>query len=231
MTIGDIIDKLLGLFGVAPKTQRQLIKRIAETSHKIADMEEDRNGIMRTNTAIGERIADLKRQLQVEANSHNQDLLMDQIDELKKEFDRKQSLAQQKTGNITAQRAIRAKLEQLLEQARHGADSIEIEMLMERVEDMVEQQGEVEKAADKLDNIGRKKERGGKVTAKEDAARAARRAAMLGTSTASPAPMPEVTPVDDSARAARRAAMLEASPSTDAKSQANSVAEGSVAVG
>ena len=200
MRSGDIIDKILGLFGVAPKTQRQLLKRIAATTRKIAEMEEERNGIMRTNTAIGEKIADLKRQLQVETNPHNQDLLMDQIDELEKEFGRKQALAQQMTENISAQRAIRAKLEQLLEQARHGADPVEIEMLMERVEDMVTQQDEAVKAADKLDNTGRKA-RGGKATAKDDAARAARRAAMLGTAapatpaaTVSAAPAAPATP-------------------------------------
>ena len=121
MTIGDIIDKILGLFGVAPKQQRVLMRRIDATTRKIAEMEEERNRIMRTNTAIGEKIADLKRQLQVETNPHNQDMLMDQIDELEKEFDRKQALAQQMTENITAQRAIRAKLEQLLEQLRGDA--------------------------------------------------------------------------------------------------------------
>ena len=156
MTLGDIIDKILRLFGVAPKQQRELMNRIADIARKIADMEEERNGIMRTNTVIGEKIADLKRQLQVEANPHNQDLLMDQIEELEKEFDRTQTLAQQKTGNIAAQRAIRAKLEQLLEQLRHGADPVEIEMLMEKVEDMVEVQIATGKAIDKLDKTGRK---------------------------------------------------------------------------
>ena len=195
MRSGDIIDKILGLFGVPPKLQRELLKRIADTTRKIAEMEDERNTILRTNTAIGEKIADLKRQLQVETNPHNQDLLMDQIDELEKELDRKQALARQKTENITAQRAIRAKLEQWLEDARHGADPVEIEMLMEQVEDMVTEHGEAMEAVDKLDNIGRKKARGGKATAKDDAARAARMAAMLGTAApAAPAAPATATP-------------------------------------
>ena len=224
MTIGDIIDKILGLFGVAPKQQRVLMRRIDATTRKIAEMEEERNRIMRTNTAIGEKIADLKRQLQVETNPHNQDMLMDQIDELEKEFDRKQALAQQMTENITAQRAIRAKLEQLLEQLRHPADPIEIGMLMESVEDMIKQQNEAGKAIEELDNTGRKKARSGKATAKEDAARAARRAAKLGTTSAAPA-------TDDAARAARRAAKLGTQPSAEAEAPATPAGEGTVSVG
>lgn len=231
MRPADIIDKFLRLFGVPPKTQRGLKKRITDSTRKIADMEEERNGIMRTNSVIGEKIADLKRQLQVETNPHNQDLLMDQIDELEKEFDRKQALAQQKTGNITAQRAIRAKLEQLLEQARHGADPVEIEMLMENVEEMVTQQIEAGKAVDKLDNTGRKKAHSGKATAKEDAARAARRAAMLGTVSATPEPAPAAPATDDAARAARRAAMLGIPSTAEAESPATPAGEGTVAVG
>ena len=231
MTLGDIIDKILRLFGVAPKQQRELMNRIADIARKIADMEEERNGIMRTNTVIGEKIADLKRQLQVEANPHNQDLLMDQIEELEKEFDRTQTLAQQKTGNIAAQRAIRAKLEQLLEQLRHGADPVEIEMLMEKVEDMVEVQIATGKAIDKLDKTGRKKAHSGKAAAKEDAARAARRAAMLGTASATPASASAAPAADDAARAARKAAMLGTPPPADAKSHAAPVGEGAVSVG
>ena len=231
MTIGDIINKFLKLFGVAPKQQRALMNRIEDSTHKIADMEEERNGIQRTNTAIGEKIADLKRQLQVETNPHNQDLLMDQVDELERELNRKQALAQQKTANITAQRAIRAKLEQLLEQARHGADPVEIEMLMEHVEEMVTQQAETGKAVDILDNTGRKKTHSGKTTAKEDAARATRRAAMLGTASAAPAPAPAAPSADDAARAARKAAMLGTPPSAEARSPATPVGDGTVAVG
>ena len=231
MTLGDIIDKILRLFGVAPKQQRELMNRIADIARKIADMEEERNGIMRTNTVIGEKIADLKRQLQVEANPHNQDLLMDQIEELEKEFDRTQTLAQQKTGNIAAQRAIRAKLEQLLEQLRHGADPVEIEMLMEKVEDMVEVQIATGKAIDKLDKTGRKKAHSGKAAAKEDAARAARRAAMLGTASATPASASAAPAADDAASAARKAAMLGTPPPADAKSHAAPVGEGAVSVG
>ncbi len=224
MRSGDIIDKILGLFGVPPKVQRKLLKRIADTTRKIAEMEDERNGITRTNSAIGEKIADLKRQLQVETVPHNQDLLMDQIDELEKELDRKQALSQQKTENIAAQRAIRAKLEQLHEDACHGADSVEIEMLMEQVEDMVTEHGEAVEAVDKLDNVGRKKARSGKATAKEDAARAARRAAKLGTTSAAPA-------TDDAARAARRAAKLGTQPSAEAKAPATPAGEGTVSVG
>ena len=185
MTLGDIIEKLLGLFGVAPGPQRKLSGKIGVVSQKIAEMEEARNAIIRTNTAIGERIADLKRQLQVETNPHNQDLLMDRIEESEKELDRKQELSRQMGENITAQRAIRARCEQLLEQLRHGADPAEIEMLMERVEDMNDMREEVGAKVDALDSVGRKPrtERSAK---KEDAARAARRAAMLGTAATSP---------------------------------------------
>ena len=156
MTLGDIIQKILGLFGVAPARQRQLVARIDSVKQKIAEMEENRNTIMRANKAIGDKIAELKRQLQLETNPNNQDLLMDQVDELEKEFERKRMLAQQMGENITAQRAIRAKCEQLLEQARHAADPAEVEILMEQVEGML---GERETAGmvGKLDDMGKKK--------------------------------------------------------------------------
>ena len=180
MTLGDIIEKILGIFGVKPARQRHLIARIDSVKQKIAEMEENRNTIMRANKAIGDKIAELKRQLQLETNPNNQDLLMDQVDELEKEFERKRSLAQQMGENITAQRAIRAKCEQLLEQVRHAADPAEIEMLMEQVEDMLGERNETAEKVGKLDDMGKKK-RAAKDTRSEDAARAARRAAMLGT--------------------------------------------------
>lgn len=186
MTLGDIIEKILGLFGVKPGSQRKLEKRIAAVKVKIVEMEEDRNKLMRINTAIGEKIADLKRQLAVETNVANQNMLMDQIDELGKELERKEAQAQQRGENITTQRAIRAKCEQLLEQLRHGADPVEIEMLMEEVEYMDGRRIETVEKVDKLDNMGRKT-RNAKTAAKADAAHAARMAAMLGTAAAAPA--------------------------------------------
>ena len=194
MTLGDIIEKFLGLFGVAPGPQRKLTNKISSISIKIAEMEESRNTILRTNTAIGEKIADLKRQLQVETNPHNQDLLMDRVDEAEKELERKVQLSRQMGENITAQRAIRARCEQLLEQLRHGADPAEIEMLIERVEDMNDARNEAGNKVKELDGAD-KKSRSGKSAKDEDAARAARRAAMLGTAApAAPAAPATATP-------------------------------------
>ena len=193
MTLGDIIEKILGLFGVKPGPQRKLEKRIAATRDKILEMEEDRNKLMRENTKIGEQIAELKRQLAVETNATNQKMIMDQVDELERDLERKEALAQQRGENITTQRAIRAKCEQLLEQLLHGADPVEIEMLMEEVEDMVEKRvGTIEKV-DKLDGMGRKA-RSGKAAEKDAAEHAARMAKMLGTTGATPAPTPASAP-------------------------------------
>ena len=136
MTFGDIIEKFLGLFGVPPGNQRALSKRIKVLKKKIIEMEEDRNDKNRVISAIGEKIADLKRELQVESNPQTQDLIMDRIEEAEKDLERKKELSRQMGENITAQRAMRARLEQLLEQLRHGADPAEIEILMEKVVDM-----------------------------------------------------------------------------------------------
>ncbi len=197
MTLGDIIEKFLGLFGVAPGPQRKLMNKISTISTKIAEMEESRNTILRTNTAIGEKIADLKRQLQVESSPHNQDLLMDRVDEAEKELERKVQLSRQMGENITAQRAIRARCEQLLEQLRHGADPAEIEVLIERVEDMNDVRNETGDKVKTLDGVG-KKSRTGKSAKDEESARAARRAAMFGTAApaapAAPAPAAPATP-------------------------------------
>ena len=186
-------------------------------------MEENRNTIMRSNNAIGEKIADLKRQLQVETNPNNQDLIMDQVDELEKEFERKKTLSQQMTENITAQRAIRAKCEQLLEQVRHAADPAEIEMLIEQVEDMLGERGEAKVKIEELDKMGQKK-RSSKNAKNEDAARAARRAAMLGTTAPAPAAAsskPAATPADPASAPAPSAS----APVNDGKASSSVAAE------
>lgn len=187
MTIGDIIEKILGLFGVKPGSQRKLEKRMTSIKDKILEMEESRNKLMRTNTMLGDEIAELKRKLAVETNVTNQKMIMDQIDELEKELERKEAFAQQMGENITTQRAIRAKCEQLLEQLRHGADPVEIEMLMEKVEDMTDNRIETVEKVEKLDGMGRKA-RGGKAAEKDAAEHAARMAKILGTTGATPAP-------------------------------------------
>lgn len=196
MTLGDIIHKILGLFGVAPARQRKLAADIDSIKLKIAEMEENRNEIMRANKAIGDKVAELKRQLAVETNEANQDLIMDQVDELEKEFERKRTLSQMMGENIAAQRARRARCEQLLEQARHAADPAEIEMLMAEVEEMLDDRKEAKAKVDELDGLGQKK-RTVKDVGSEDAARAARRAAMLGKAApaAPAAPTAPATPV------------------------------------
>ena len=189
MTLGDIIEKILGLFGVKPGPQRRLERQIAAARDKILKMEEDRNKLMRINTKIGEQIAELKRQLTVETNVTNQKMLMDQIDELERELERKEALAQQQGENITTQRAMRAKLEQLLEDLINGADPVVIERLMEESEDMVDRHGETIDKVKKLDGMGRKA-RSGKAAEKESAEHAARLAKMRGTTGVTPAPTP-----------------------------------------
>jgi len=187
MTFGDIIEKFLGLFGVPPGNQRALSKRIKALKKKVIEMEEDRNDKNRVISAIGEKIADLKRELQVESNPQTQDLIMDRIEEAEKDLERKKELSRQMGENITAQRAMRARLEQLLEQLRHGADPAEIEILMERVVDMNEMREEAGTKVTELDAVGRKP-RTAKRAKDEEAARAARRAAMLGTAAPAAAP-------------------------------------------
>lgn len=225
MTLGDIIEKILGLFGVAPGPQRRLVKRISAVRDKIAEMEDSRNTIMRANTMFGKEIDELKRKLAVETNVSNQKMIMDQVDELERELDRKQVLAQQMADNITAQRAIRAKCEQLLEQLRHGADPAEIEILMERVEDMVELHGEAVDKVDKLDGMGRKA-RVGKAAEKADEAHAARMAAMLGRSPAAPASAKK-----EPAAAAPATPSDAPSPAPKQDDSATSAQKGTVAVG
>ena len=177
MTLGDIIEKILALFGIAPAQQRDLANRIKTITVKVAEMETRRGEILRANKAIGDKIADLKLQLKVEDNEHNEEVLIDQINELNKELDRKVELSRLMGENITAQRAIRAKCEQLLERLKNGADPDEIAMLVERVEDMTTEREETRAEVDKLDSVGKTSRKAG---AKKSKDIAAMKAAILG---------------------------------------------------
>ena len=73
MTLGDIIQKILGLFGVAPARQRQLVARIDSVKQKIAEMEENRNTIMRANKAEVFSV-DMLTQASADLNSYDEDM-------------------------------------------------------------------------------------------------------------------------------------------------------------
>ena len=134
MTFGDIIEKILAFFGLIPAKQRKLTARIDAVRRRIAAKEDTRNAVMRATKTINDRIANLKQQLSIETNPCSQDLMMDSVDELEKERKRNMVLLQHLDYEITALRAIDAKYFQHPELLLNGADSTEIEMLMEKID-------------------------------------------------------------------------------------------------
>ncbi len=180
MTLGDIIAKILEIFGIKPARERKLRGAIDDTRRKIAEMDEDRSLILRTNAKIAEVIADLRRKLQVETIPQNQKLIMDEMDEQEKELDRKTALSEQMTENISTQRIMLSRYEQLLEQLRHGADPVMIEMLTEEVANMEEMRKGAKDGAEGLDVSG-SKSKSRKASGAAAAKHAARLAEKLGT--------------------------------------------------
>ena len=127
MTLGDIIEKVGGAFGAEPSKIRKLRERVTVVVGRIKDMEDGLRDVRKQVTALEGRVDDLKRELKVEKSTHNQDLIMDDIERLDKEFNRMRELANLKGLNVDAARTLRSKLEQLLETAVNGGSSMELE--------------------------------------------------------------------------------------------------------
>lgn len=214
MTLGDIIEKLLGLFGVEPGKTRKLRERVTAIMVKIKEMEDGLREMRKRNTAQEEKIADLKRELKVTTGEHNQDLIMDEIEREEKEFDRTRELANLKGLNVDAARTLRSKLEQLLETAVNGGNPAELEDVLDKVENMDADMSEIRNLVDRLEKPS-KAARAEKPAAKSktaDADRAARRARILGEAAPAPAAKPAAEAkkdVEPEARTAPAAALAE----------------------
>lgn len=207
MTIGDIIEKLLGLFGVEPGKTRKLRERVTAIMVKIKEMEDGLRDVRKRVSALEERIADLKRELKAEKSEHNQDLIMDEIENLEKEFNRAHELANLKSLNVDAARTLRSKLEQLLETAANGGNPAELENVLLKVENMDADMSDVRNLVAQLEKPS-KAARAEKPAAKSktaDADRAARRARILGEAAPAPAAKPAAAAKKDSEPEARTA--------------------------
>lgn len=212
MTIGDIIEKLLGLFGVEPGRTRKLRERVTAIMEKIKEMEDGLREMRKRNTAQEEKIADLKRELKVTTGEHNQDLLMDEIEREEKEFDRTRELANLKGLNVDAARTLRSKLEQLLETAVNGGNPAELESVLLKVENMDADMSEIRNLVGQLEKPTKaaRAERPAARSKTADADRAARRARILG----------EAAPADSKAPAkAGAGAAPAASPAAGVKGE------------
>lgn len=185
MTIGDIIEKIRVLFGLEPAKTRKLRERTSAVMEQIRNMEDGLRDVRRQVSGVEDRLSQLKDELKLEKSTHNQDLIMDEMDTLKKEFDRKQHLANLKRANVDAARTLRAKLEELMESALNGGNVAELESVLDKVEDMGADMSDICNLVKKIE------EKSGKVrpnardaeyakTDAERAERAERRARLLG---------------------------------------------------
>lgn len=205
MTLGDIIEKVGGAFGAEPSKIRKLRERVTVVVGRIKDMEDGLRDVRKQVTALEGRVDDLKRELQVEKSTHNQDLIMDDIERLDKEFNRMRELANLKGLNVDAARTLRSKLEQLLETAVNGGSSMELEEVLDKVECMDEDLSDVRKLVEKLDRPTSSTRQETKEEAKTDdaaAERAARMARILGKPAPAVAPAAPAAPVATPAPAA-----------------------------
>ena len=207
MTLGDIIEKLLGLFGVEPGKTRKLRERVTAIMVKIKEMEDGLREMRKRNTAQEEKIADLKRELKVTTGEHNQDLIMDEIEREEKEFDRTRELANLKGLNVDAARTLRSKLEQLLETAVNGGNPAELEDVLDKVENMDADMSEIRNLVDQLEKPSKaaRAERPAARSKTADADRAARRARILGEAAPAPAAKPAAEVKKDAEQEVRTA--------------------------
>ena len=207
MTLGDIIEKLLGLFGVEPGKTRKLRERVTAIMEKIKEMEDGLREMRKRNTAQEEKIADLKRELKATTDEHNQDLIMDEIDREEKEFDRTRELANLKGLNVDAARTLRSKLEQLLETAVNGGNPAELESVLLKVENMDADMSEIRNLVDQLEKPSKaaRAERPAARSKTADADRAARRARILGEAAPAPAAKPAAEAKKDAEQEVRTA--------------------------
>lgn len=219
MTLGDIIEKLLGLFGVEPGKTRKLRERVTAIMVKIKEMEDGLREMRKRNTALEEKIADLKRELKVTTDEHNQDLIMDEIEREEKEFDRTRELANLKGLNVDAARTLRSKLEQLLETAVNGGNPAELESVLLKVENMDADMSEIRNLVDQLEKPSKaaRAERPAARSKTADADRAARRARILGEAVPAPAAKPAAAAKKDAEPEARTASA--AAPAEPASAQ------------
>lgn len=207
MTLGDIIEKTLGLFGAEPGKTRKLRERVTAIMVKINGMEDGLRDVRKRVSGLEDRLSDLKRELKAEKSEHIQDLLMDEIETLDKEFVRAHELANLKSANVDAARTLRSKLEQLLETALNGGSSAELEDVLVRVEGMDADMSDVRKLVEQLEKPAQAV-RAVKPAAKAktaDADRAARRARILGEPAPEPAAKPAARVKKEAASEARPA--------------------------
>lgn len=183
MTLGDVIEGVVGMFGGEPRKTRKLRERVAEVTNRIRGMEDGLRDVRKQVSALEELWADRKCDLEHETSVHNQDLIMDEMEGLEKEFTRKRELARLKGENVDAARVLRAKLEQLLEVAVNGGDTGELEDILIRVESMDADMSDLRKCIGELEKSSRFAQRGREEAgskAHEEESRAARRARILG---------------------------------------------------
>ena len=219
MTLGDIIEKLLGLFGVEPGKTRKLRERVTAIMVKIKDMEDGLREMRKRVSGLEDRISDLKRELKAEEKESTWPLIIAEIENLEKEFTRAYELANLKSANVDAARTLRSKLEQLLETAANGGNSAELESVLLKVENMDADMSEIRNLVDQLEKPSKaaraERPAARSKTAGEDIA--ARRARILGEAAPAPAAKPAAAAKKDAEPEARTASA--AAPAEPASAQ------------
>jgi hypothetical protein len=182
MTIGDIIEKILGLFYAESGKIRKLRERVNTTVEKIQAMEDGLRDVRKKVSSVEERIGDLKRELKLEASVHNQDIIMDEIERIERDLGRQRELANLKGANVEAAYILRSKLEQLMEMAVNGGNTTELEDVLLKVESMDEELSDIRNLVSQLDKPTKAAYAGRSIAKSKtgDADRAARRARILG---------------------------------------------------
>lgn len=151
MTIGDIIEKILALFGVAPKRTRTLCKKVTTINDKILLMEDGLRDMRKRADALEHRMETLKAEYQSETSEHKKRIILMDLERTDNEFRREDELVKRKNVNVEGACVLRGKLEQLLEDAKNGGNYEMLEEVISDIEEMDDEFSQVNDLLAKLD--------------------------------------------------------------------------------
>lgn len=115
MTIGDIIEKIQMLCGMEPRRTRLLRAQLAASKDRIRMLEDGITDIRRNISEVEKQMEFRRADLKAATTENEQDLILDMLDALDNEFGRLRDRTNQRLQYLNSARAVRTRIEQVLE--------------------------------------------------------------------------------------------------------------------
>lgn len=198
MTVGDIIEKINLAFGGRTSDQVQL----DNLNKNIRDITDSQRNYRKQIEALVSAVDDKKAELKVTSEPHNQDILMDEIENLEKELGRVRDTAAEQQEHLNTLRALAADKQREINAKtanKMGANEDSVLLAADAKKDRDEKRTATQKALGELEKNGSKSN-----ARKADTERAARMARILG----------ERAPVADKSSSGNNGKNVSAAPQT-----------------